>query len=88
MQRVKQILGTEIKWDLNEGIPRVQHALAKSDEVHSLKAAKYVEKHAPTKLDPGGPRWFELDSFISRLFTIYDRMPRLSSWTVNQGARR
>ena len=88
MQRVEQILGTEIEWDLNEGIPRVQHALAKSDEVHSLKAAKYVEKHAPTKLDPGGPRWFERAPFISRLLTIYDRIRDFPLGRSTKGARR
>jgi hypothetical protein len=74
MQQVEQIIGTEIEWDVDEGIPRVQHALAKSDEMDSLKTAQYVEKHAPTKLDPSGPRWFERAPFISRLLTIYDRM--------------
>ena len=74
MQRTEQIIGTEIEWDMNEGIPRIQCALDKSQKVDSLKTAHYIERHAPTKLDPRGPRWFERAPLISRFLTIYDRM--------------
>ncbi len=88
MQKVEQIIGTEIEWDVNEGIPRVEHALAESDEMESLKTAQYVEKHAPTKLDPRGPRWFERAPVTSRLLTIYDRMRDFPLGRSTKGAGR
>ena len=54
MQRVEQIIGTEIEWDVDEGIPRIQYALARSDEMDDLKTAQYVEKHPPANSIPGG----------------------------------
>jgi hypothetical protein len=73
MQQVEQIVGTEIEWELNEAIPRIQHVLNAAED-DALKSAKHVQKHAPTKLDPRGPRWFERAPVISRLLTIYDHM--------------
>jgi len=74
MQEVEQIVGTEIEWELNEAIPRIQHVLSDAGQDESLKSAEHVQKHAPTKLDPRGPRWFERAPVVSRLLTVYDHM--------------
>jgi hypothetical protein len=69
-----QIVGSEIEWDLEEGIPAVRSVLESQDKVDELKSADHVTKHAPTNLHPEGGRWFEKAPVISRLVTIYDRL--------------
>jgi hypothetical protein len=79
-QRVIETVGPEIETDLTDAVPAVRGWLSKSDE-HPLKSADYVVRHAPTSLNPQGPRWYERAPVISRLLTIYDRLrdfPRAS----------
>ncbi len=74
MQELEQIVGTEIEWELDEAIPQIQHAMAMSDTGDSMKSARHVEKHAPTNLEPSGPRWVERAPVVSRILTIYDHL--------------
>ncbi len=58
MERLIQVVGVEIEWEL--GV--------------ELKTARHLLSHAPTNLHPDGPRWWERAPVISRLITVYDRM--------------
>ena len=74
MQQLEQIVGTEIEWELGEALPQIQHAIGHSDSDDAMKSARHVEKHAPTNLEPSGPRWVERAPVVSRLLTIYDHL--------------
>jgi hypothetical protein len=69
-----RIVGSEIEWDLREGIPTVRNVLAQHDMVQNLTSAGKVARRAPTNLSPEGPRWFEHAPIISRFLSIYDRL--------------
>ena len=76
-----QTVGTEIEWDLDEAIPELQASLQRDHREGELKRAKHLRRHAPTNLDPQGPRWRERAPVISRFLTIYDHLrdfPRAS----------
>ena len=68
-----QVVGTEIEWDLEVGLPTMK-AVLRADRSGDLKSADHVARHAPTNLHPQGPRWIERAPVISRLLTVYDRM--------------
>ena len=74
MEELIQIVGTEIEWDLGEAIPELRSSLKQSHREDELKSARHLRRHAPTKLDPGGPRWHERAPVISRLLTVYDHL--------------
>jgi hypothetical protein len=74
MRELEQIVGTEIEWELGEAIPQIQHVMGGPEADDAMKSARYVEKHAPTKLEPSGPRWVERAPFISRFLTVYDHL--------------
>lgn len=74
LQQLEQIVGTEIEWELGEAIPQIQHALGATEADDAMKSARYVEKHAPTNLEPSGPRWVERAPLVSRFLTIYDHL--------------
>jgi hypothetical protein len=74
MEELIQLVGTEIEWDLGEAIPELRASLADSHREDELKSARHLRKHAPTKLDPKGPRWRERAPVISRFLTIYDHL--------------
>jgi len=73
LQELEQIIGTEIEWELEEAIPQIHHAMG-SDVDHDMRSARYVQQHAPTNLEPSGPRWVERAPVVSRLLTIYDHL--------------
>lgn len=76
-----QLVGTEIEWDLDEAIPELRASLHRTHGEDQLKSARHIRKHAPTNLDPSGPRWRERAPVISRLLTVYDHLrdfPRAS----------
>lgn len=68
------IAGTEetLNWELAEGIPPIRNASAGSESFPKFKSAMYVRQHAPTKLNPSGPRWYERTPVVSRLLTFWD----------------
>jgi hypothetical protein len=75
MQELERIVGTEIEWELGEAIPQILHAVGDEPGVDDqMKSAHYLQKHAPTNLEPSGPRWIERAPVISRLLTIYDHL--------------
>ena len=74
MLELEQIVGTEIEWELSEAIPQIQHTMGDSGSDDGMKSARHVEKHAPTRLEPSGPRWVERAPVISRFLTVYDHL--------------
>ncbi|HEY3842795.1 MAG TPA: hypothetical protein VGL48_06045 [Acidimicrobiales bacterium] len=69
-----RIVGSEIEWELGQAIPTMKRALAESEDTASFKSERHVTQHAPTNLDPSGPRWLEQAPIISRLITLYDHL--------------
>lgn len=70
----------EIEWEHREAIPAIRKT-ARSAPL-DLRRASYVLRHAPTRLSPAGPRWFERAPVLSRLVTIFDHLrdhPRATS---------
>ena len=75
MQELERIVGTEIEWELAEAIPQIQHAIGDTQSTDDhMKSAHSLQKHAPTNLEPSGPRWIERAPVISRLLTVYDHL--------------
>jgi hypothetical protein len=74
MEELIQIVGTEIEWDLGDAIPELRASLKRSHREEELKSARHVRRHAPTNLDPAGPRWYERAPVISRFLTVYDHL--------------
>jgi hypothetical protein len=74
MEELIQLVGTEIEWDLGEAIPALRASFLDSNREKELKSARHIQNHAPTNLDPKGPRWRERAPVISRLITIYDHL--------------
>ena len=69
-----RIIGSEIEWELGQAIPAMKYALAEGEDTASFKSGQHVTQHAPTNLDPSGPRWLERAPVISRLITLYDHL--------------
>ncbi len=74
MEELIQLVGTEIEWELSEAIPALKGYLRGTHRDEELKSATHLRKHAPTNLDPSGPRWRERAPVISRLITVYDHL--------------
>jgi hypothetical protein len=73
LRELIQVVGTEIEWDLGEAVPAVRGWLRHMESA-DLSSAEHVAKHAPTSLDPTGPRWYERAPMLSRLITVYDHL--------------
>jgi hypothetical protein len=69
--RVRDIVVPEISWELSDAIPTLRRSLSTSDRA-SLHNARYLRRHAPTKLDPRGSRWYERVRVVSWLVTLWD----------------
>lgn len=65
---------SEMEWELADAIPLIRRTLSPQDLGPLLGSARYVQRHAPTKLSRTGPRWYERAPIISRVVTIYDRL--------------
>ena len=74
MQNLMQIIGTEIEWEASEALPAIKGSPSRPQLDDELKSARHVAKHAPTNLDPAGPRWRERAPVVSRIITLYDRL--------------
>jgi hypothetical protein len=72
--RLMQIVGSEIEWDLDQGIPAARDVLERQDKLDQLTSADKVAKRAPTNLSPVGPRWYEHMPIISNVISLYDRL--------------
>jgi hypothetical protein len=86
LTELMQIVGTEIEWQLEEGIPTTEGVLEEADR-QELKSAQHVARHAPTNIDPRGRRWRERAPVLSRFLTIYDRLRDFPK-SVNARSRR
>jgi hypothetical protein len=81
MLELMQIVGTEIEWELGRALPEIKGKLQATERVDELKTADHLRSHAPTNLNPDGPRWRERAPVVSWLITVYDRLrdfPRAS----------
>lgn len=74
MLELIQVVGTEIEWELGQGLPKVKGSLSTTMPLSRFKSAGHIERHAPTNVSPDGPRWWESAPLISRLITVYDRL--------------
>lgn len=63
-----------IKWELSDAIPRIEQSVRSQASSPSFHSARYVRHHAPTRLNPRGPQWYERSPVISRWLTIYDHL--------------
>lgn len=69
-----EAVSLEIDWELSEAIPLIRRWLQPCEGMSRLRSARYIERHAPTRLDPSGPRWFEHSPVVSRVLTFYDHL--------------
>jgi hypothetical protein len=67
-------VNTEIDWELAEAIPIIERTLSAQERDSLLYSARYVKRHAPTRLSPAGPRWHEHAPILGRIVTIYDHL--------------
>ena len=74
MEGLMQVVGTEIEWELDVGLPELEGVLMAAGRQDDLKSAGHLAAHAPTNLHPDGPRWWERAPILSRLITVYDRL--------------
>jgi hypothetical protein len=63
-----------IDWELDQAIPTIEKALDPRPGSAPFRSAHYVRVHAPTKLDPSGPRWYERAPVVSRVLTVWDHL--------------
>jgi hypothetical protein len=86
---LEALLESEMQWELAQALPVVGAAM-RSGNLGHLHSARHVIRHAPTNLDPGGPRWHERAPVVSRVLTIYDHLrdfPRASTSSGRSQAR-
>ena len=74
MEGLMQVVGTEIEWELDVGLPELEGVLKAACSRDDLKSAGHLAAHTPTNLHPDGPRWWERAPILSRLITVYDRL--------------
>ena len=68
------ILERRIERDLRVSIPALRRLLTSEQADAAFHSAAHVARHAPTKLNPKGPAWYERAPFVSRIVTLYDRL--------------
>lgn len=74
LRALLETLEGEIQWELLGGLGEMRRALQAAEKEADLHSARHVATHAPTNLNPEGPRWFERAPVISRVIALYDRM--------------
>jgi hypothetical protein len=62
-----------IAWELAEALPQIEKSIDARTRA-LLRSARYVQLHAPTKLGPSGPCWFEQAPVVSRLVTLWGHL--------------
>jgi hypothetical protein len=65
---------TEMDWELTEAIPLIRRSISLEDSASLFSSARYVQRHAPTKLNQRGPRWYEHVPVVSRVVTVFDHL--------------
>jgi hypothetical protein len=66
----------EIEWELTDGIRCLRESLPEGQRVR-LHSARYIRRHAPTKLDPKQFRSRERIRVASWILTVWDRLADL-----------
>jgi hypothetical protein len=85
VETLQAIVTPEIRWELGEAIPLIERTISSSRRSTLFHSARYIRKHAPAKVNPDGPKWYEHDRLVSRVLTVIDHLrdyPR-----ANRGAR-
>ncbi len=67
-------VNTEIDWEQAEAIPLIERTLSSEERSSLFRSARYVERHAPTRLSVSGPKWWEHAPIFSRIVTLYDHL--------------
>lgn len=75
----------ELDWELADAIPLIRASLTTNDFAGRFCSARYARRHAPTRLNVNGPRWYERVPIISRLLTLYEH---LSDYLANNHDKR
>jgi len=74
LSALTDLLEPEIDRDLHHLIPHLRRTLTPQEANAVFHSAAHVARHAPTRLSPKGPAWYERAPFVSRLLSIYDRL--------------
>jgi hypothetical protein len=74
LRHLADIVRTEIDWELGEAIPTIRTRMPAEEQLARFRSARWIRRHAPTSLDPNGPRWHERARVVSWLCTIFDRI--------------
>jgi hypothetical protein len=68
------LLSPEIEWELSEALPFIRRSMTVGDTARLFGDANYVRHHAPLRLDPSGPRWYEHAPVVSRILTLIEHL--------------
>jgi hypothetical protein len=77
MAALMEMADETIDWELNDAIPLIEGWVVASRSAPRFRGARYVTRHAPTRLNPDGPRWYERAPVVSRLGTLFDHVMEL-----------
>ncbi len=73
LQALIDVLRPEIAWEPHQAIPMVRRSLDDGGDLQ-LHGAHRVATHAPTSLNPTGPKWYERAPVVGWLLTVYTRL--------------
>lgn len=73
IEDLRRIVVPEINWELAQGLPALGQSLSQEQRAR-LRSARFVRRHAPTKLDPGGFRQRERRRVVSWILTRWDHL--------------
>ena len=71
--RLRSVLGPEIEWELRDGVRTLREKLSVA-ELGSMHSARFLRRHAPTRLASGPSRWWEGAPVIGWLVAVWDRL--------------
>ncbi len=70
---LRVVLDPEIDWELGQAIPELRQRMPASARA-VLHSDHYLRRHAPTKVNPDGFRWYERARVVSWLLTAWDHL--------------
>ncbi len=73
LRALAEVMREEIRWELDDAIPAIRRSLSREAHDERFSSGRWVRRHAPTNLDPGGPLWHERARIVSFFRTIFDR---------------
>lgn len=74
LRELRDTVTSQIEWELTEAIPEIGAAFGPEERAKLFSNARHLRRHAPTSLDPTGPRWHERAPVVSRVFSIVTRL--------------